>query len=137
MIQICFAKKTRKAPGAWVKRVLYETLKAERAQKKDLSAYITNNSEIRRINKKYLNHDYATDVISFGQEEENFLGDLAVSSQMAEQMAKKLQISFKEELARYLIHGTLHLLGYDDEKPSDCKKMFARQETLLKKILKD
>lgn len=63
------------------------------------------------------------------------LGDLVVSAEMARTFAKDLNIPFKQELARYLVHGTLHLLGYDDHKPVDYKKMHARQEWLLNKIL--
>lgn len=98
---------------------------------------MTDNRKIRQINKKFLKHDYATDVISFGAgpgPESDYLGDLVVSVDMAKSFSKELKISFKEELARYLIHGTLHLLGYDDQKPADKKKMFSRQELILSKI---
>ena len=64
-----------------------------------------------------------------------YLGDLVVSFQMAREMAKELNISFEEELGRYLVHGTLHLLGYDDKVEAKRKVMHKRQELILKKIL--
>lgn len=103
---------------------------------------MTDDREIRRINREHLKHDYATDVISFwvapddpARIETGALGDLVVSVDTARAYAKRIGISFKEELARYLVHGTLHLLGYDDHKKNDHKRMHARQEWILKKIL--
>ena len=62
------------------------------------------------------------------------LGDVAVSIDTAKQMAGKLKIPFKEELTRYLVHGTLHLLGYDDKKPRDKKIMHRRQEWIVNQL---
>ncbi len=116
----------------FAKRVVAKTLAAERAKRWTVGVLFTNNKKIRVMNKKFLNHDAATDVISFGLGEG--VGDIAVSVEMARQMARKLKISFKEELARYLVHGTLHLLGYRDKKKKDKIKMHARQERILKSL---
>ncbi len=104
---------------------------------------ITGDAEIRRLNKRHLSHDYATDVISFGfgreaagPGEAGAIGDLVVSVDTARSMARELGLPYKEELARYLVHGTLHLLGYEDDAPAKKKSMFRRQETLVQKILK-
>ena len=88
-----------------------------------------------------MKHDYATDVISFllGEGEWDgravIKGDLVVSVDTAKAFSRDLGVPLKEELARYLVHGTLHLLGYDDKKPADFKKMHSRQEKILNKIL--
>lgn len=92
-----------------------------------MSVYVTTNADIREINRRFLKHDYATDVISFDT------GDIVISSEFAKAYSNSHSIPFKEEVARYLVHGTLHLLGYDDRKPADYKKMHARQERILKK----
>lgn len=135
MIEVEFASGPRMVSAAWVKRVIGHTLKREKASRERVVVLLTDNSRIRKINKKHLGHDYATDVISFGMEEAGYLGDLAVSVQMARAMAKELDLPAKEELARYLVHGTLHLLGYDDKKKEDHKRMHRRQEALLKEVL--
>ena len=114
--------------AAWAARVIRGTLKAERS-KADIQALVTSDKRIRLINKRYLKHDYATDVISFDT------GDIVVSADTARRYAREHRIPFKEELARYLVHGTLHFLGYDDKKVADCRRMHARQEALLKKVL--
>ncbi len=126
MIEVRSEKKGVSA--AWVKRVASGTLKAEKSPL-DLSILITGDSAIRKINKKYLKHDYATDVVSFET------GDIVVSADTARRFAKELGIPFREELARYVVHGTLHLLGYDDKKKKDRERMHKRQEALLKKFL--
>ncbi len=100
-----------------------------------IGVLVTGDREIRRINKKFLNHDYATDVISFGMNDSEYLGDIVVSAGMARRTAKELKIPFREELARYLIHGTLHLLGYRDKKKKDHERMHERQEEILAKLL--
>jgi len=114
--------------AAWVRRIVGATLKAEK-KTKPMSVLITGDRQIRAINKRFLKHDYATDVVSFDT------GDLVVSADYAKNYAKEHGLPFREELARYLVHGTLHLLGYDDKKPAAYKRMHARQEKLLKKFL--
>ena len=109
---------------SWVKDVVSTTLKKERSRL-SLSILITGDRRIRGINKRYLRHDYATDVISFST------GDIVVSADTAKRMAKKLGLPFREELARYLVHGALHLLGYDDKKTKDRNRMHKRQESIL------
>ncbi len=113
---------------AWVKSLAAKTLKAEKSSM-SLSILITGDREIRKINKKFLKHDYATDVISFPT------GDIVASAETARRFSKELGISFREELARYLVHGTLHLLGYDDKKETDHRRMHARQEQILAEVL--
>ena len=104
-----------------------------------MSVFLTNNKAIRKLNKRFLNHDYPTDVISFHLSpfpfNRDFLGDLVVSVQTAKAVSRKLRIPFREELARYLVHGTLHLLGYEDGTKKDKIKMERRQETLVGKLL--
>ena len=114
--------------AVFVRRVAAYALKAEKSPM-DLSILITGDRQIRKINKKFLKHDYATDVISFPT------GDIVISADTARRFAKELKIPFREELARYVVHGALHLLGYDDKKEPAHRRMHARQEALLKKIL--
>lgn len=123
---------------AWVRKVVRTALSREKTKRRGVSVLLTNNARIRRINKAALKHDYATDVISFGCEdqklvgrESDYLGDLVVSVEMARRMAGEIGIAFREELARYLVHGALHLLGYDDKSPRLRAVMYKRQEAAL------
>lgn len=85
--------------------------------KKDIELIITDNDEIREINKTHRNIDKDTDVLSFPYEPMPMcpLGSIVISSQHVEDKAKELLHKTDDELALLFIHGILHLLGYDHE----------------------
>jgi probable rRNA maturation factor len=78
---------------------------------------VTNDEELRRLNREFLKHDYATDVLSFpaaqGAEE---LGEIAISIERAEAQAREHQHDVSEELRVLMLHGALHLAGMDHER---------------------
>jgi len=116
-------------PAAKVRRLAAQIL-----GKKNLSVAFVTNAAIRKINRKFLRHDFATDVISFPLDSD-LVGELVISAEYAVAEAAKREIPVEEELLRYVAHGILHLLGYDDHRPADRKRMWARQERELRKIL--
>jgi len=88
----------------------------------EISIIFVTDTEMRKLNKQYRNKDKTTDVLSFPMNEEikkgshmNILGDIVISPTQARRDAKKRGISYEEELKFLLIHGFLHLLGYDHE----------------------
>ncbi|MDC1143158.1 rRNA maturation RNase YbeY, partial [Planctomycetota bacterium] len=82
----------------------------------EVSVAVVGDARMRRINRESLDHDYTTDVLSFdhGETPEGQMIELIVCAPMAKRQAAKRKISFKEELARYAIHGALHTAGFDD-----------------------
>ena len=134
MIEVRFHPRVRGLSAAFVRRAVSRTLAAERAPKKAVSVFVTTDADIRRLNKKFLKHDYATDVISFGLDDGRVLGDIVVSADFARRWAKKLGLAFREELSRYLVHGTLHLLGWQDDTPRRRARMHERQESILRRF---
>jgi rRNA maturation RNase YbeY len=90
---------------------------------------------IIEINKKYLNHNYSTDIITFNYSNVNELidGEIFISIDEALNNAKKFRVKSSDEFARLVIHGILHLLGYDDLKYSDKKIMKRLENKLLSK----
>ena len=116
-------------PAAKVRRLAVQII-----GKKNLSVAFVTNAAIRKINRKFLRHDFATDVISFPLDSD-LLGELVISAEYAVGEAAKRKIPVEEELLRYVAHGILHLLGYDDHRPGDRKRMWARQERELRRIL--
>lgn len=85
---------------------------------KEFELIITNNEQIRELNKEHRNIDKATDVLSFPMEFDipNMpLGSIVISTNFVEEKSKEYGHSFDEELALLFIHGLLHLLGYDHE----------------------
>lgn len=109
------------------------------ANNAELSILLTDDRRMRRLNKKFRKIDRATDVLAFSQREGEgleinplLLGDVVISVETARRRAKRLKITEKEEIYRYLTHGILHLLGYDDQKKFKRKVMQEREENILK-----
>lgn len=101
-----------------------------------LNLVFTNDATIRRYNRQFLNHDYPTDVISFPDSSDSSAGDIIISAQRAFAYTAQHNIPLPSELARYVIHGVLHCLGYSDTSPAARRRMFARQEALLRQWLR-
>ena len=99
----------------------------------ELSIALVDDGEIRRLNKQFLNHDYATDVISFAinVSDESIVGQLIVSTETAKRMADEIGALMQHELMLYVIHGTLHLVGLDDTDEVSAAKMRAAEADYL------
>jgi len=95
-----------------------------------LEILIADNPRIHVMNRQFLSHDYPTDVISFemGRKRGALEGCIAVSAEMALERCEEFHWSADKELLLYIIHGTLHLVGYDDKAPDDEIEM-RKQET--------
>jgi probable rRNA maturation factor len=91
--------------------------------------------EIIAINQKYLKHNYSTDIITFNYSGNNndLDGEIYISYEDAKSNSTKYKNSVSEELIRLTIHGILHLIGYDDKKSKDYKKMKKLENQLLNK----
>lgn len=115
-----------------IKKIVKKILKAEACPGQDLSIAFVSDAEIRKFNKKYKGKNCATDVLAFSMNEGmNFLGDIIISSDAARRQARVFNSNFSRELKLYVIHGLLHLLGYDDETKKDFESMKKRQERFL------
>ena len=129
----------------FLKRVAETVLKGENNKKGSLSIALVGLKRIQKLNKAYRKKDYPTDVLSFNSpkefpavpEAEKELGEVIICPHQVKKNAKKFNSSFKKELVRVLIHGILHLLGYDHEKSErKAKEMRERENFYLAKIFK-
>ena len=95
-------------------------------------------SQIIKINKNFLNHNYSTDIITFSYSSESSVIDseIYISVEDAESNAEKFGVTFTEEILRLVIHGILHLLGYDDKTSEMKAKMKRIENRLCKKYSK-
>jgi probable rRNA maturation factor len=105
----------------------------------DLSIVLVSNVAIRKLNKQWRNKNYETDVLSFPLEIYPpspgitwELGEIFVSIDKAIEQAQSYNHSLDRELAFLIIHGMLHVLGFDHEEPREEKEMFGRQKAILK-----
>lgn len=95
---------------------IQRTLQGEKVKQADIAVIIVSDDELLELNKMYLNHHYYTDVITFplGDEGGPIEGEIYISMDTAAAQAKEYSVSRTNELTRLAVHGTLHLVGYDD-----------------------
>lgn len=93
----------------------------------------TSDSYLLSINKEYLKHNTLTDIITFNQSTDQNLieADIFISIERIKENSKKLNIPFKEELHRVMIHGVLHLLGFNDKSDPEKKEMRKKENHYL------
>ena len=105
----------------------------------ELSLLFTNNARIRELNRRYLGRDYPTDVLTFPQQESapaplpgGLLGDVAISTERVISQCRRYRQGPGDELALCVIHGILHLTGWEDHPEAAREEMRRREESLLK-----
>lgn len=124
---------------ARIKKIATVVLKREgKSKKSEVNIIFTDNLKIARLNKKYLGRRGPTDVLAFPMQEgiklrgnPYFLGDIIISVEMARAAAKQFNIDPIKEICLYLIHGLLHLLGYDHKKGKDDLVMRQKEKEYL------
>jgi probable rRNA maturation factor len=117
-------------------------IKDEGKSAKSLSIVLTDNRHIRDLNRQYLGHDCFTDVISFPLEDPDWIssgasglnGEIIASAELARQQAQSSNADPQAELMLYVVHGLLHLMGYDDRTPQQAKRMHEREDVLLEDL---
>lgn len=126
---------------AFIKRAAVATLRAERVKDAMLSITFVGRDAISRMNRRYLGHHGATDVISFGLgrmgKRGAVIGDIYICPEVARQNARRQGIPAGEELLRLVVHGTLHVLGHDhpDGAQRTVSRMWRKQERILARAL--
>lgn len=104
---------------------------------KRISVVFCDNNLIRNLNKKFFKKVYVTDVISFPLKDAfdaNYLGEVVVSVDAAVKAARQRKVNWQEELVLYLIHGILHLAGYNDRTKKQREAMERKQNEILNKL---
>ena len=100
----------------------------------EINIIITDDDSLRLMKKEYFDQDVYTDIIAFNIDEDPFEGELYISHDRVSDNAKKFDQTFEGELKRILIHGTLHLCGFDDQTKEDKLIMTSMEEDYLKKF---
>ena len=111
-------------------------------KKVSLTVLLSNNKNIKRLNKKFRNKNKSTDVLSFPSEKKlnikktPYIGDIIVSYDFMNKPKDLNSKEFKNKVTKIFIHGFLHLLGYDHSKLKDFKKMLIEEEKIYKTVEK-
>jgi len=127
---------------AWLRDVVARVLAVEGVSSAGVGVVVTGDVAVRDLNRRYRGEDARTDVLSFSQREDagEFvlppgeparLGDVVISLPAARRQAKQAGHSLQRETALLLVHGLLHLLGYDHAAEAEARVMESRQAALL------
>ncbi len=120
------AEKTRE----WLKNVVQN----EQQNIGEINYIFCSDEYLYAMNMEYLNHDTYTDILTFDNredEKEDLVGDIFISIDRIKDNAKKLNISWQDELDRVMVHGILHLLGYDDQDAASKSTMRKKEDACL------
>ena len=127
---IDFPFKGKSVHSAWLKAVAEE----EGRRLGQISVIFCSDPYLLEINRKYLGHDYYTDIITFDYSEgDTISGDLFISVDTVRSNAEYYSADFKDELDRVIVHGVLHLIGYDDHTDEQTAEMRARENHYLER----
>lgn len=117
-----------------LKKWLLLVIEFEKFKLGDIVIVFTHDEYVRKINYKFLKHDYYTDVITFDYTEGDILnGDIIISIERVKENAQQLGMSFYNELDRVIVHGLLHLAGYKDSSSRESEIMRDRENFYLER----
>ncbi len=105
-----------------------------------LTCVVASDREMRRLNRRFHGRDRSTDVLAFdlgpATEDGRRCADVVVNAERARRVARRLGVPVREEMVRYIVHGVLHLTGYDDATPRGRRRMEQRQEALVRLVMR-
>jgi len=132
----------KKFPRRKLKRIAQKVLEIVEQGQSELCLVLVGNAEIRKLNAKFRKKDYPTDVLSFPAgdrlpEGEPILGDVVISVEKAKAQSRERRRTLNEEMVTLLIHGIVHLLGYDHERSSKDARIMERLEKKIYRTLCD
>ena len=115
-VEIKYSLKEKRRIKEWLNLVAFE----EGNKIQNLNFLIVGDKRMIHFNKTYLNHDYSTDIITFDNSENKKInGDIVISIERVKENSKKYKVRLEDELRRVMVHGLLHLLGYDDKNEKE------------------
>ena len=112
---------------------LIDVARSEGFSLKKLVYAFFNDEDLKGLNSKHLNHNFYTDVLSFDDSlGKEISGNIAISIERVKENAKRYSPSFDDELKRVMVHGLLHLMGYNDSTPDEVNLIRAKEEKMLR-----
>lgn len=114
-----------------LKRFIESIFKREGYKLGSLNYIFCTDKHLRQINRDYLQHDYYTDIITFGLTQDPIEGEIYISIDRVRDNARQLGVSFKSELHRVIFHGALHLCGFRDKTKAESALMRSKEDHYL------
>jgi len=119
-----------------IRKITEKFLKYYKLKGKEVSIAFVGDKTIKKLNKKYRNKNYVTDVLAFAGEND-YLGEIVIDYAQIKRQAKRFSGGVKKELIFILVHGLLHLLGYEDKTEKDRQEMERLGEEFIKLKIKN
>ena len=113
---------------------LHSVIENEEKSSGTLNVIFTDDETLLKMNRKHLNHDYFTDVITFPFCEQPVSGDVYISIERLRENSRIYGVKLKDEVARVMVHGVLHLLGYNDKTEQEKTTMRIKEDMYLKNL---
>jgi probable rRNA maturation factor len=123
--------KNKKQVITWI----HNTISEEKQLPGDINIIFTSDKYLLGINKQYLKHNYFTDIVTFNYCENNVInGDIFISIETVKNNSLRFDVNFTTELERVIIHGVLHLIGYDDQNDEEKAIMREKENYYLDRL---
>jgi probable rRNA maturation factor len=137
VVHLLDRQRSMRIDGRWFRRLARLALRAESVQAATLGVVFVENSAMVQLHQRYFGRKDPTDVITFPLSEPGarLAGEIVISTQVARARAAEFSWPGHVEAGLYLVHGILHLCGYDDRTPAPARRMQVRQEHLLERHL--
>lgn len=136
-IQVFQGCRAVRVTHAEMQRAATQVLRRLRVRRYDLSLAVLDDAGLAELNRRYRNRRGPTDVLAFDLREDRsrtLEGQIVLSAETARRQARQRRISAKTELMLYLIHGILHLAGFDDTTPQAARQMHRQEQQLLQAL---
>lgn len=129
-----FEIKSKRVLNRWITDVVNHETNGEK-RVGDISVILCSDEYLLSVNRQFLNHDYYTDIITFDYcEGSKISGDLFISIDTVKENARTYGAEFLQELHRVMIHGVLHLIGYNDHTEEEKREMKEREDLSLQRL---
>lgn len=118
-----------------IRNWIRETIKNENRIPGTINIIFTSDEYLLNINNQFLSHNYFTDIVTFNYcENETIIGEIFISKETVLNNSKRFFVSFEDEILRVIIHGVLHLIGYNDHSNEEKKIMREKENEYLDRV---
>lgn len=125
-------------PLARIKKVVRQTLRYFRVTNAELAVVLLTEGQMKRLNARHLKHNYPTDILTFdyrmSRKDPVLNAEIVLCPSVAKRNAAVFQTAFRDEIDRYLVHGILHLSGFDDHSVTDKIRMTDKEDLILGRL---
>ena len=138
LIQISLEKKIPNLPEKAIKQLIESVIRELKLSAREIHVIFVDDEYLRKLHREYLHDDSYTDVMTFNLSDSGEVeGEIYISVDRARVQARQYQVSVEEEIARLVIHGLLHLKGYDDATPAERQNMHQLENKMLRLFWRD